>query len=77
MLAIRGENSKLLSDATLMEMARRHPDCEVLTIAGQGHAPMLETGDLPERIAAFFEKADLKDKAPSRRQSEAVMPPST
>ena len=28
MLAIRGENSKLLSPATLEEMAKRHPDCE-------------------------------------------------
>ncbi|WP_238719707.1 alpha/beta fold hydrolase [Nitratireductor alexandrii] len=57
-LAIRGANSKLLSAATLAEMAQRHPDIETLTVAGQGHAPLLETGDLPRRIAAFLAKAD-------------------
>ena len=58
MLVLRGENSKLLSAATLAEMAKRHPDCETLTVEGQGHAPLLETGILPQTIAAFFERAD-------------------
>ena len=58
MLAIRGENSKLLSNETLEEMAKRHPRCETITVAGQGHAPLLETGMLPARIAAFIEKAE-------------------
>jgi pimeloyl-ACP methyl ester carboxylesterase len=58
MLAIRGENSKLLSAATLAEMGRRHPDCQTLTIEGQGHAPLLETGTLPQAIAGFFERAE-------------------
>ena len=44
MLAIRGGNSNLLSAATLAEMARRHPDCQTVTVEGQGHAPLLETG---------------------------------
>ncbi|MEO9611792.1 MAG: alpha/beta hydrolase [Nitratireductor sp.] len=57
-LAIRGANSKLLSAATLSEMADRHPDLETITVAGQGHAPLLETGDLPRRIGAFLAKAD-------------------
>lgn len=57
-LAIRGENSKLLSAETLEEMARRHPGMETITVEGQGHAPLLETGNLPERIAAFLEKAE-------------------
>jgi len=59
LLAIRGENSRLLSAATLADMARRHPRMEAVTVAGQGHAPLLETGDLPERIAAFIARADL------------------
>ncbi len=63
MLAIRGANSKLLSAATLAEMARRHPDCETLTVEGQGHAPLLETAGLPQTIAAFFERADAKRAA--------------
>lgn len=55
LLAIRGENSKLLSAETLAEMARRHPNCETVTVAGQGHAPLLETAGLPERIERFLE----------------------
>lgn len=41
-LAIRGENSDLLSEQTLSEMQKRHPDLTALTVSGQGHAPMLE-----------------------------------
>jgi pimeloyl-ACP methyl ester carboxylesterase len=58
MLVIRGENSKLLSAETLVEMARRHPRIETVTVQGQGHAPLLETGDLPQRIARFLARAD-------------------
>ncbi len=58
MLAIRGANSGLLSAATLAEMARRHPRCQTVTVEGQGHAPLLETGDLPAIIAAFLNQAE-------------------
>ncbi len=61
LLVVRGANSKLLSTATLAEMARRHPNCETITVEGQGHPPMLETGTLPETISAFFEKAEAED----------------
>lgn len=57
-LVIRGANSKLLSPATLAEMAHRHPDCQTLTVEGQGHPPMLDTGDLPQIIAAFLDRAE-------------------
>ena len=57
-MAIRGENSRLMSADTLQEIARRHPDIQTLTVAGQGHAPFLETAGLPEKISAFLEKAD-------------------
>ena len=57
-LAIRGENSKLLSAETLREMGSRHPRMETVTVKGQGHAPLLETAGLPDRIAAFLAKAD-------------------
>lgn len=57
-LAIRGANSTLLSAATLEEMARQHPDFRAVTVAGQGHAPLLETGDLPDTIKAFLAAAD-------------------
>ena len=32
-----------------------------ITVEGQGHAPLLETGVLPKRIAAFLERADPRD----------------
>ncbi|MEX0408328.1 alpha/beta hydrolase [Aquibium sp. LZ166] len=60
LLAIRGANSKLLSADTLKEMERRHPDLEAVTVEGQGHAPLLETGDLPATIAAFVARAEGK-----------------
>ena len=31
---------------------------QAITVEGQGHAPLLETGDLPARIAAFLDKAE-------------------
>lgn len=58
MLAVRGANSLLLSAATLDEMGRRHKNFEAITVAGQGHAPFLETGDLPARLTAFFDQID-------------------
>ncbi|MBX3529869.1 MAG: alpha/beta hydrolase [Rhizobiaceae bacterium] len=58
MLAIRGENSMLLSAETFAEMGRRHPKIETVTVPGQGHAPFLETAGLPTRIAAFLERVD-------------------
>lgn len=58
LLAIRGVNSKLLSVATLGEMGRRHPGMESITVEGQGHAPFLETGDLPGKIAAFLDRVE-------------------
>ncbi|WP_027164884.1 alpha/beta hydrolase [Mesorhizobium sp. WSM3224] len=60
LLAIRGANSKLLSVATLDEMRRRHPGMESITVEGQGHAPFLETGGLPEAIGGFLDRAERK-----------------
>ena len=58
LMVIRGENSRLLSAATVERMREYCPALEVVTVAGQGHAPLLETGDLPSRIAAFADRAD-------------------
>jgi pimeloyl-ACP methyl ester carboxylesterase len=49
-LAIRGELSDILSESTLVEMARRKPDLELLRVARRGHAPTL---DEPECVAAI------------------------
>ena len=40
-LAIRGENSDILSQKTLGEMSARHPRLAAFTVRGQGHAPLL------------------------------------
>lgn len=48
-LVIRGENSTLLSSATATAMTTRLPDCTLLTVPGQGHAPLLT--DIPTMTA--------------------------
>jgi len=53
LLVIRGENSALFTSATVQRMSEMHPGMETYTAAGQGHAPLLETADMPERIARF------------------------
>ncbi|MDX8456584.1 alpha/beta hydrolase [Mesorhizobium sp. VK9D] len=58
LLVVRGANSKLLSAATLDEMRRRHPGMEAIIVEGQGHAPFLETGVLPDKIAAFLDQVE-------------------
>ncbi len=60
LMVLRGENSKLLSAETLKEMKARHPDCVAITVKGQGHAPLPETGDLPARIEAFLRRAEAR-----------------
>jgi pimeloyl-ACP methyl ester carboxylesterase len=62
MMVIRGEHSRLLAPGTVTEMARRHPGMKGITVAGQGHPPMLETGDLPRQISAFLDEADKPEK---------------
>ncbi|MER8415974.1 alpha/beta hydrolase [Mesorhizobium sp. M1329] len=58
LLVICGANSKLLSAETLEQMRTRHTDIETITADDQGHAPFLETGGLPDRIAGFFDRAE-------------------
>lgn len=63
LLAIRGANSRLLAPETLEQMAVRHPGMEAVTVAGQGHAPLLETGTLPKTISAFLDRVDRRKKS--------------
>ncbi|RWH17808.1 alpha/beta hydrolase [Mesorhizobium sp.] len=62
LLAIRGGNSTLLSTATLEEMGKRHPGMETITVEGQGHAPLLDTGELPKKTADFLDRAEAQSK---------------
>lgn len=55
-LVVRGENSDLLSAATLDEMLRRCPNCESWIVPGQGHAPLLTDMVTIERIRTFVER---------------------
>ncbi|HEV7255506.1 MAG TPA: alpha/beta hydrolase [Mesorhizobium sp.] len=57
LLAIRGANSRLLTEEILDAMHAKHKDMQSLTVPGQGHAPLLDMAGLPERIAAFLDEA--------------------
>lgn len=59
LLTIRGANSRLLSTDTLKQMRVHHSMMETINVEGQGHAPFLETSDLPDAIAAFLDRADM------------------
>jgi pimeloyl-ACP methyl ester carboxylesterase len=41
LMVIRGENSELLTEVAVAEMARRHPALNVVVAPGQGHPPLL------------------------------------
>lgn len=55
LMVIRGENSKLLSEATVSAMKKTHPGMVTVEVPGQGHAPMLWTAGLPEMVAEFLD----------------------
>ncbi|MDK4732697.1 alpha/beta hydrolase [Rhizobium sp. CNPSo 3490] len=54
LMLIRGENSPLLSQETVNEMARLHPGLVLHTAGGQGHAPLLHLGNISAAIRAFL-----------------------
>jgi pimeloyl-ACP methyl ester carboxylesterase len=56
LLVIRGENSNLLSRETTDEMTKRHPGIVQIMAKGQGHAPLLHLGDVPEGIGTFVSR---------------------
>jgi len=58
LMALRGEHSTLLSSDTLIEMKNRVPSLQAVTIAGQGHAPILHLSGIPEILTRFFASVD-------------------
>ena len=54
MLAIRGENSDVLSAETLAEMTRRRPEMTAITIPRRGHVPFLDEADARAAIDSFL-----------------------
>jgi pimeloyl-ACP methyl ester carboxylesterase len=60
-LVLRGENSDVLSEETVDEMRRRHPALAVVTVASQGHAPLLKDGPTIEAIRQFLVATDVNE----------------
>lgn len=58
LMVIRGDRSDILSAETVAAMAERRPDMDIVTVAGQGHAPLLTDGSTIGRIAAFVRARD-------------------
>jgi len=51
---LRGENSDLLSLATVQDMAVRGPRAEIIEVPGVGHAPMFVDASQINLVKAFF-----------------------
>ena len=54
LMTIRGENSVLLTKDILDRMAQRNPAMEIVSVPGQGHAPILHVDGTGERIRTFL-----------------------
>ncbi|SEI66466.1 Pimeloyl-ACP methyl ester carboxylesterase [Pseudooceanicola nitratireducens] len=53
---IRGANSNLLSEATLQEMARRHPGLITATVPDRGHIPFLDEPQALDALRLWLEQ---------------------
>ena len=53
-LAIRGENSDILSAGTFAEMQRRRPDMVAVTVPNRGHVPFLDEPEAVDAIDRFL-----------------------
>ena len=58
MMVLRGENSDILSAATVDEMRRRHPVFSDIVVKGQGHAPLLADKPSVNAISSFLVNTD-------------------
>jgi pimeloyl-ACP methyl ester carboxylesterase len=71
MLAIRGQNSDILSAATMDAMReRRGGNMEAIEVPDQGHAPLLE-GELVRQIVAFVARCQIAREAAPDKNSAA------
>ncbi len=63
MLVIRGENSNILSAATVTAMAAHHPGMQSIVVPGEGHVPFL-AGELVAEISRFVACCDAPRQKP-------------
>lgn len=68
LLVLRGENSDILSAATVAQMCARHPNCTAYTVRGQGHAPLLKDAETIGVIVKFLAEVDAKAEAAAIEQ---------
>lgn len=58
LMVVRGENSDILTAATVDEMGRRHPAMATVVVPYQGHAPLLKDAATIEAIRHFLTATD-------------------
>lgn len=63
-LVLRGENSDILSAATVEEMGRRHPALSSFVVRGQGHAPLLRDAETIDVVARFLVATEASERQP-------------
>jgi pimeloyl-ACP methyl ester carboxylesterase len=71
LLVIRGANSDLLSAETVAAMRARRADMDIIEVADQGHAPLLE-GQLVRQIVRFVEGCESSQKGADAQPAQAA-----
>jgi pimeloyl-ACP methyl ester carboxylesterase len=66
LMVLRGENSDILSAATVREMQARHPNMTPVLIRNEGHAPLLMDRFSQRLIADFLAEQDKSWQVPVR-----------
>ena len=66
LMVLRGENSDILSAATVQEMQARHRKATAVLIRNEGHAPLLMDRFSQRLVADFLSEADKDWQAPVR-----------
>ena len=64
---LRGENSDLLSEATVREMKRLKPQLDATTVANRGHAPFLDEPESRDAIGRWLLRVDENEKGRMNR----------
>ena len=75
-LAIRGENSDILSAETLARMKEHHPAMDIIEVPDEGHVPLLVGDHLLGQIAAFIRKCDAEANRPDGMVARSGVPAS-